>query len=283
MEEQYKIIEGTLARTKERKDTILFRQAKKADYEDRLAKLGIREIPTDPLKVSDAKVVKYVLFKVKQQLGEKKVLINDEEKMNIAKVGEAQLRAANNSINKLARKQREWEWRLNELLGKPHSEDISPIPHIFFGCARSLPEASKQGNEGDVSSFDIISKTKVDDDESEDSEHDSSASSSKVIENELNVNSAYQNMISNLFDGDNCILRAEKEAEKKYRSFLSPEVQRRKMESELILSFDDEAHRVPPEEFFKERLMSKRKESLKARLAHLKNDVMLRDVTSPLT
>lgn len=283
MEEQYRIIEGTLARTKERKDTILFRQAKRAEYEDRLAKLGIREIPADPSKVTDVKVVKYVLFRVKQQLGEKKVLINDEEKMNINKVGEAQLRAANNNINKLVRKQREWEVRLKELLGKPTSENFLSLSHTFFGCARSLPEASKQGSDGDVSSFDITTKAKVDGEESEDSEQESSASSSKLVENELNVNSAYQSMISSLFDGDNCILRAEKEAEKKYRSFHSPQVQRRRMESELILNFDDEAHRVPSEEFFKERLMRKRKEALKDRLAHLKNDVIHHEVTSSLT
>lgn len=271
MEEQFKLIEGTLARTKERKNTILYQQAKRAEEKNRLAKLGITEIPTDPSKVNDINVIKFALFKIKQQLGEKKVLINNEDKMNISKVGEAQLRAANNSINKLVRKQYEWEKRMDELLGKEATEDYSFPSFIFFGCARSLPEAKKVEGKNNGRSSNALEEYASSNEQKVESEDDSSISSNSDPDNELRTNSTYQDMISRLLVGDNSLLKAEKETEKKFRHSLAFPQQRMKLESELVLNFDDEKNKILSEDFYKKRLMDKRKESLKARLADLKN------------
>lgn len=271
MEEQFKLIEGTLARTKERKNTILYKQAKIADERNRLLKLGITEIPTNPLEVNDVKVVKFILFKIKQQLGEKKVLISNEEKMSISKVGEAQLRAANNSINKLLRKQCEWEKRMNELLGKSTPEDYSLWSQKFFGCARSLPEAQKVATENNHVALNERNKYPESNFENTESDDDCFQESSiSDIPNELKSNSEYCSMISSLLAGDECVLKAEKEAEKRFRKSLSSPPQRMKLESEVILNFE-EGNKIPSEDYFKNRLMEKRKESLKARLACLKS------------
>eukprot|EP00796_Vickermania_ingenoplastis_P002587 gene2587-1606_t len=276
MEEQLKEIEGTLARTKERKNTILYKHARKAEQEQRLAKLQLREIPTNPATVNDVQIIKYILYQLNRQLGEKKAFIKDSSKISIENDGEAHVRAINDEINKLIRRKFDWERRMAQVSGKEETR-LGPKRKLFFGCAKGLPEAVRlkttkrerleelESLSSSASSEENFATRSVSSDR--ESEPDESASH---LDDQI-----YFAHIDNLLKDstERILLQHEKLAEKQFRS---PKIQNEtagatQVDTSFIGSFmkDDGSLGIPDEEHFKNLLMHKRKEALLAQLSRI--------------
>nr|CCC91969.1 conserved hypothetical protein [Trypanosoma congolense IL3000] len=143
MQDYLREIEGKLARKTERQDTLLYRLAKRKADEVRLAKLGIRCIPSNPLETTDVNVAKYVIFKLKQEIGDKVARLRNANLLSIETHGEVTVRAKNDEVNHLISKKDLWERRLATLKGECHRGKRPQ--KIYFGSASYLPEARKKG------------------------------------------------------------------------------------------------------------------------------------------
>ncbi|KAF5216375.1 hypothetical protein ECC02_010873 [Trypanosoma cruzi] len=124
------------------KGTLLYRLAKRNAEEERLARLGVRIIPTNPLDVLDTRVVKYALFKLKRDIGDKIARMRNPQLLSIETHGEVVIRAKNDEINHLIAKKKKknsWERRLVALTGEEYK--VASSKKLYFGCAKELPEA----------------------------------------------------------------------------------------------------------------------------------------------
>lgn len=265
MEEQYKLIEGTLARTSERKGTILYKQAKKRDEEKRLLQLGIRSLPTVPSEVDDVKVIKYVLFQLNKEIGELKGLLTNHSRMNLEKDGEAHVRAVNDKLNKLLRRKADWDRRICEIDGKKTSF-FFPKRKQFFGCAKELPEAL--GGEESIHERNSDEHSEVEDllpsssGEEPDDERDGG-------EPQL-VSERYSFFVEKLSLRDNVLLSEESAAEKKFRKESCSNQFIR--DPEFVTSFAENGKDcIPSEDERKLVLTEKRRKSLLSRLEKLKS------------
>ncbi|KAG8348316.1 putative Isy1 like splicing family [Trypanosoma vivax] len=142
MQDYLREIEGTLARKSERQSTLLYKLAKRKAEEKRLSRLGLRYIPSNPLEVTDVKVIKFVLFKIKQELGNAIAMLRDPSVLSIECHGEIAVRAKNDEANQLISKKKMWERRLAVINGQKYPGQR--CQKLFFGCAAGLPEAQQK-------------------------------------------------------------------------------------------------------------------------------------------
>ncbi|KEG07736.1 pre-mRNA-splicing factor ISY1 [Trypanosoma grayi] len=258
MQDHLREIEGTLARKNERQSTLLYKLAKRKAEEERLSRLGVRSIPSNPLDVTDVKVVKYALFKLKQEIGDKIAKIRNSELLSIESQGEVVIRAKNDDINHLISRRNLWERRMATLSGQSYK--APPSRKLYFGCAKGLPEARKgiaqddHGHEDDV--MEEVESESVDSHISEDVPSHPSSTYLKQL------------MAHNLED----LLRsAEMAAERRLRSELGEEhvgtAEKRSREENTDYNVDVE---LPPEEGFRRKIFDKRKDMLQTRLKSLK-------------
>ncbi|ESL07055.1 hypothetical protein TRSC58_05262 [Trypanosoma rangeli SC58] len=147
MQDYLREIEGTLARKNERKSTLLYQLAKHNAEQERLLRLGVRSLPTNPHDVSDVKVVKYVLFKLKRDLADKIARLRDPQLLSIETHGELVVRSKNDEVNHLIARKNPWERRLAALTGKSYK--MTSSKKLYFGCAKELPEAQADMDKGE--------------------------------------------------------------------------------------------------------------------------------------
>lgn len=270
MEEQLKEIEGTLARTKERKSTILYKHFRKRSEEERLAKLGVRSIPRVPSEVDDVRVVKFALYQINRELGEKKALISNSSRLSIEKDGEAQVRAVNNDINKLIRQKSDWTRRLNDILGRANT-DIFSSKKVFFGCSRFLPEATNSEvqkekvhtviTSSDATNEDSLSNYQDSEDEIEDNSFEQNESFSET----------YLSLIANMVNNEESLLQAEKAIESVSRNELKERpLTRVRYDPDFVADFVSSENNFPSEDHFKLLLTERRKKVALARIQQLR-------------
>lgn len=275
MQDRLREIEGTLARTKERKNTILYKLSKRRNEEERLARLGVRKIPGNPQDVDSVPVIKYALFSLKREIGDKIARMRDPLLTSIEKDGEAVVRAKNDEINKLLARQGQWNKRLAALSGD--ATEFPPRKKAFFGCAKELPEATLAEKRKRVTSSD----SEGDDDDERPSvsprvEESNETSDSSAIPTALYGNGVLHFCSS---DADSLLLKEERAAEKRLReaaaeansesSLGGNEVSSDK--SGLVLSYySNGVISVPDEKHFELLLVEKRKKALQQRLQTLK-------------
>ncbi|KPA73236.1 hypothetical protein ABB37_10055 [Leptomonas pyrrhocoris] len=269
MQDRLREIEGTLARTKERKNTILYKLSKRKQEEERLALLGVQKLPTNPHEVDDVKVVKYVLFRLKQEIGDKTAQLRDPKLHSIDKDGEAVIRAKNDEVNKLVSRRNQWEARLATLTGVP----VPPFARRknFFGCAKELPEAeasrkrSRDAQESAAKDSSMLSSSSEDEDEdvlqAQHQEEDVATQDANYLDRANWLGSTL---------ADNELVREEKEAEARMRERL--DLSCGPTGSSAFVRSYLKAGKVvlPSEEHFKGLLINKRKEMLQARLTALR-------------
>lgn len=223
MQDQLREIEGTLARTSERKNTILYKLAKRKAEEERLERLGIKKLPTNPRTVTDVRIVKFALSQLKQETGDKIAKIRNNALVDLERDGEAVVRAKNDEINKLLARKDQWERRLCELTDKEWSSSRTRKKG-FFGCAKQLPEAlaaheaagSKRARESDDK--DSGSSSDSEDDLPFSASQSSEASDDSLTE-ALGPKQGYIKAIGALVSNelDSELLEEEKQAERKFR------------------------------------------------------------------
>ncbi|GET85997.1 hypothetical protein, conserved [Leishmania tarentolae] len=266
MQDRLREIEGTLARAKERKNTILYKLSKRRQEEERLAKLGVAKLPTIPNEVNDEKVIKYVLFKLKQEIGDKTAQLRDQKLLSIDRDGEAVIRAKNDEVNKLLSRKYQWESRLAFLAGEPM------VPRarkkIFFGCAKELPEAATTQKRQRVEG----TKEPGEDEVAESSDEEELVGDEAETEEPLTRNNEYLEGVKWLGSSaaDTDLVRFEREAEAKMRAKGDTALSRSGTKT-LILSYRKEGEIViPSEEHFKQELVNNRKRELKERLNALR-------------
>lgn len=292
MDDRLREIEGTLARTSERKNTILYKLSKRKAEEERLAQLGVKKLPTNPSTVTDEKVVKYVLSQLKQETGDKIAKIRNDSLVNIERDGEATVRMKNDEINKLLARKDQWEKRLCELTNKEWAHKARK--RSFFGCARQLPEAleaaassgAKRPREADASDPNSGNDdaegsgfseesilTAVSDDESALEIGQMGDDSDAASPERQQYAAAVAALLGTLeMDGD--LVEEEKIAERQYRdshpfdsTFLS---QFRHPESDGAYSTILQSAPIPSEADLKKQAVDDRKTALQARLAALR-------------
>ncbi|CAD2222180.1 pre-mRNA-splicing factor ISY1 [Angomonas deanei] len=252
MEDRLKEIEGTLARTAERKNTMLYKYEKAKQAEDRLSELGIKKLPTNPNDTNDVNVVKYVLYQMKRDFGDKRSKLLDPKQISIEKDGEEVVRLRNNELNSLLIKIKTWEKRQNELLGR--DAVVAPSKKKqYFGCAKYLPEAAavvKRERESDES--DNISDSEI-----------SSSSSEGSVKHELNhASDIYARLINEIFSSSTDEKLSQIEG-----SQTVTEVDSTPRNPHFILSYvKNNALAIPDEETFKSRLMDERRRVLKEKI-----------------
>lgn len=174
MDEQLQQIAGTLARTAQRKNTVLYKLNKKREQEEFYARLGISTvnssnskvnkkniIDSDPQLINDIPILKYIIHEVKKQIGNAISFLRNSssnaapntkesgEEM-LKYLGEETVRRKNDEINRLIFKNRRLEIRMSELQnagGNSNSnsnvKSMNSHEKQFFGVAKFLPEALK--------------------------------------------------------------------------------------------------------------------------------------------
>ncbi|CAJ1017170.1 Isy1-like splicing family, putative [Leishmania lindenbergi] len=267
MQDRLREIEGTLARSKERKNTILYKLSKRRQEEERLAKLGVERLPTNPREVDDEKVIKYVLFRLKQEIGDKTAQLRDPKLLSIDKDGEGVIRAKNDEVNKLLSRKCQWEARLSFLAGEP------TLPRLrkktFFGCAKELPEALVTRKRQRVEGEQEVGENEV----ANSSDEDELIADQAETEQPATRDQDYLEGVAWLGTSaaDLELARFERESEAKMRTkgnVTAP----RPGTSDLILSYcKDGKLMIPDEEHFKRKLVNNRKKALQERLTALRN------------
>lgn len=267
MQDRLREIEGTLARTKERKNTILYKLSKRKKEEERLASLGVQKLPTNPHEVDDVKVVKYVLFRLKREIGDKTAQLRDPKLHSIDKDGEAVIRAKNDEVNKLISRQNQWIARL-AFLSNDSMPSFKRQKH-FFGCAKELPEAEvSRKRPRDTQASSTANSAAVTSSSDDEEAQDQLMPEEDVVTQDSNYLERVHWLCSSAADDE--LLREEKEAEARMREklgtgggsagspvFVRSYVQNGKLD-------------IPTEEEFKNRLITKKKEALQERLKVLR-------------
>ncbi|KPI83408.1 hypothetical protein ABL78_7559 [Leptomonas seymouri] len=270
MQDRLREIEGTLARTKERKNTILYKLSKRKQEEERLALLGVQKLPTNAREVEDVKVVKYVLFRLKQEIGDKTAQLRDPKLHSIDKDGEAVIRAKNDEVNKLISRRNQWEARLATLNGDPLP--LFTKRKVFFGCAKELPEAEasrKRPRDAQENAAKENSTLRSSSEEEGDDGLDAQDQEDDLIQ-DADYPSRVQWLGSMAADDE--LLREEREAEAKMREKL--DVHGGPTGSSLFVRsyLKDGIVDIPNEEHFKGLLINKRKEMLQERLKAMRKN-----------
>ncbi|KAG5486142.1 hypothetical protein LSCM1_07257 [Leishmania martiniquensis] len=263
MQDRLREIEGTLARTKERKNTILYKLAKRRQEEERLAKLGVDRLPTNPSEVDDEKVIKYVLFRLKQEIGDKSAQLRDPKLLSIDKDGEAVIRAKNDEVNKLLSRKHQWEARLAFVADEPGAPRSRK--KIFFGCAKELPEATSTKKRQRLEDGDERGENAVTDSSDE---NDALVGDLAEADQPVRRDCDYLEKVKWLgtSSADKDLIPFEREAEAKFRAnggTALPVLDARG----LILSYWKEGKlMIPDEGSFKKQLLESRKRDLQERL-----------------
>ncbi|CCW64513.1 unnamed protein product [Phytomonas sp. EM1] len=269
MQDHLREIEGTLARTSERKNTILYKLAKRRAEEERLAQLGINKIPPSPHNVKDIGVIKFVLHRLKQEIGDKIARIRNSSLISIEKDGEAVVRARNDEINKLIVQKDQWENRLAFLKNGDWVNSTSI--KAFFGCAKNLPEAAD---------FHTKRERPVEEDNtaySSPRSHSSGSTPDEPEPLESTIKGTYLDSVVWLLSPEleQKVLQLEKESEIKNRpesNATGRGAEPRKLgESRYVSSFHN--FELPEEKEFERMAVEKRKLGLKKRLESLKDNI----------
>jgi pre-mRNA-splicing factor ISY1 len=270
MQDRLREIEGTLARTKERRNTILYKLAKRKQEEERLASLGVQKLPSNPHEVADVKVVKYVLFRLKQEIGDKTARLRDPKLHSIEKDGEAVVRAKNDEINKLISRRNQWETRLATLLGE--TIPVFKRGKSFFGCAKELPEAetSHKRSREQQDNVGIEESSRTNSSEEDNEVPETSTQHDDVATQDSNYLEKVEWLASSKADDE--LMREEKGAEAKTREM--HDLKGEPTGSSLFVRsyFKNGAITVPSEEYFKNTLIRKRKELLQERLKAMRKN-----------
>lgn len=292
MEDRLREIEGTLARASERKNTVLYKLAKRRNQEERLARLGIKKVPANPRSVSDIGVVKYALAQLRQEVGDKIAKIRNESLVSLERDGEAVVRAKNDAINELLSRKDQWERRLCELTQKEGGA-LKPRKKTFWGCAKLLPEAAASANtvsgvkrardvnvdgDGDRSersSSDELLSLDAASDESSSGDDGTKASDGVSVEH---ANPDYLAAIAalRLRESESQLLEEEKLAEREYRqahpfdvSFLSQFRQTATTDNDSYLDQLRAVH-LPEESYLAKQAVEQRKAALQQKIAALR-------------
>lgn len=268
MQDRLREIEGTLARTKERKNTILYKLSKRKQEEERLAQLGVQKLPTNPHEVDDEKVVKYVLFRLKQEIGDKTAHLRDPKLHSIDKDGEAVIRAKNDEVNKLVSRRNAWEARLATLNGG--STPLQTRKKLFFGCAKELPEAEsvrKRPRDSPENRSDKKGEQESSDEE-EAAFLEAQNDKDDLATQDIDYLERVRWLGSNLADDE--LLREEREAESKLREKLHLSTTATPSPLFVRSYSKDGKVCIPSEEHFKGLLINTRKEMLQERLRALR-------------
>ncbi|KAG5507125.1 hypothetical protein JIQ42_06526 [Leishmania sp. Namibia] len=269
MQDRLREIEGTLARTKERKNTILYKLSKRRQEEERLAKLGVDRLPTNPSEVDDVKVIKHVLFRLKQEIGDKTAQLRDPKLLSIDKDGEAVIRAKNDEVNKLLSRRHQWETRLAILSDEP------AVPRsrkkVFFGCAKELPEASATRKRRCGEGREEVRENEVAESSDENDAVVDEPGVGQPVTRDNNYLEGVKWLGTSTADKDLVPLEREAEAQNRAKGDTVLPVSDG---GGLILSYcKDGKLMIPDEEFFKKQLLDKRKKALQERLSTLRDKV----------
>ncbi|CCW72248.1 unnamed protein product [Phytomonas sp. Hart1] len=269
MQDHLREIEGTLARTSERKNTILYKLTKRRAEEERLERLGINKIPPSPHNVNDISVIKFVLHRLKQEIGDKIARIRNASFISIEKDGEGVVRARNDEINKLIAQKNQWENRLAILKNEGWVNSISN--KVFFGCAKDLPEAA---------TFRTKRERPVLESDEELSSHRSQSlgSTTNELESlESTIKTTYLEKVTWLLSPEleEKVLKLEKESEindRQETNAIVSTVEPRKTGGTRYISYFQNLE-LPEEKEFERMAVEKRKLGLKKRLESLKDNI----------
>ncbi|RNF08702.1 pre-mRNA-splicing factor ISY1 [Trypanosoma rangeli] len=262
MQDYLREIEGTLARKKERKSTLLYQLSKHNAEQERLLRLGVRSLPTNPHDVSDVKVVKYVLFKLNRDLADKIARLRDPQLLSIETHGEVVVRSKNDEVNHLIARKNPWERRLAALTGKGHK--MTSSRKLYFGCAKELPEAQVDMDKG-VNGYTVDA---LDEPESE-SESESSDSQSSQGLSSYSSNAYLKQLAS--CESEIFLSEVEKKAELRLRLDYEENnggmCLKRGREGNSVYFVDVD---LPSEDEFRRGLLDAKREMLQKRLQALK-------------
>lgn len=287
MEEHLREIEGTLARTSERKSTILYQEAKRRSEALQLQRLNITSLPTVPSEVTDVRVIRLILYRLNQQIGDQRARLHSS-KVSIEKDGEGFVRALNDSVNQLIQQARRWNHQMAVLRGEPDEGSQRRQKKVYFGCARQLPEApvvkekkgeAKSPTEADDEVDDQNSLTMDELEESDDEEEASAAASSTL----LTAPTAYTEYIQSLLPGgerDRDLMTSESSAAAVHAGRRRPRSEDSDVNGALhqvhhgpsgllITTYgtrDGAESLIPSEEVCKQRLLDARRARLQAKL-----------------
>ncbi|ORC85153.1 pre-mRNA-splicing factor ISY1 [Trypanosoma theileri] len=259
MQDYLREIEGTLSRTNERKGTLLYKLAKRKAEEERLSRLGVSSIPSNPLEVTDVNVVKYALFRLKQEIGDKIAQMRNTQLLSIETHGEVVIRAKNDDINNIITKKNLWEKRLAFLSGKDYK-----MPHskkIYFGCAKGLVEAQKATTQN---------SKEVTEDNLDELESNSISSEFSGDEGPQSSNEYLERLAA--FDSEGSLRDVEMAAERKLRLEFAQEDGGAPFKRARNDDTDDYIVdiQLPSEEEFHRKIIDAKKEMLQKRLESLK-------------
>ncbi|EPY28352.1 pre-mRNA-splicing factor ISY1 [Strigomonas culicis] len=274
MQDNLKEIKGTLARASERKNTILYKHAKREREEKLLERLGVSKLPTNPVEVTDTNVIKHVIFEIKKDIGSKVAKLRNPTFYSLEKDGEKIIRQKNDEVNSLITKRVQWEKRLAFL----NNEPFSHVAHkkFYFGCARQLPEGE--------STEQVLHESH---EEEEDAEAGSDHSSlheiePKTADGEASASLQYAEKIKMLFsqDLDSQLMNEEKQQEAKERQRKKDNLNNGKPSPQvenlgLTLSFwNGEKLNLPDESRYKAEIIEARKKVLREKIEAARNKLL---------
>ncbi|AAZ12960.1 hypothetical protein, conserved [Trypanosoma brucei brucei TREU927] len=261
MQDYLREIEGRLARKRERQNTVLYRLAKRKADEKRLSSLGIRSLPSSPLETADVNVVKFVIFKTKQEIGDKVARLRNPELVSIETHGEVVVRAKNDEVNQLISKKNLWERRLATLNGETHRR--AAPRKIYFGCAAGLPEAKRDDAK------EVVAHVENEEDGWESGSH-ASSNSDDDDDDAPKPSTLYREELASR--GSEDLLRCiETEAERNLRSVYSHGSESSPGRSQMAEETFIVDVVLPTEEEFRIKHLERRKQAIQKRLDALKN------------
>lgn len=135
-------LEGTLARTAQKKQTTLNRYTRYLKEQEKVKKYGFATRPPSTSQVSDVKAAIYYYREVRAEFSDKMARMNRQ--MSIDTHGTAEVRVANEDLNALRREMGRWSDRVVALGGEPQESVASSRARnafVFYGAAKQLPEA----------------------------------------------------------------------------------------------------------------------------------------------
>lgn len=160
-------LEGTLARTAQKKQTTLSRYTRYLKEQEKVKKYGFASRPASTSQVTDLKGAEHFYREVRAEFSDKLSRMNRD--LSVETHGTTEIRAINEELNALRREMSRWATRVQALGGEnPEKSSFGRRDFSYFGVAKQLPEAT----EGAESAEGVSSSKRPRDEEIVDDEDD---------------------------------------------------------------------------------------------------------------
>eukprot|EP00758_Cryptobia_borreli_P001777 Tbor_TRINITY_DN2526_c0_g1::TRINITY_DN2526_c0_g1_i1::g.466::m.466/K12870/ISY1; pre-mRNA-splicing factor ISY1 len=131
---------GTLARTAQKKQTVISLHHALKLRAAKEKKFGFAERPDDPNVVNTMNAAEHFYKEINAEITNRVARLNNLDSGAIEREGEEFVRNINSEVNALRRERNRWAYKL-EALGSSLATSERVIKDKFFGVAKSLPEA----------------------------------------------------------------------------------------------------------------------------------------------